>query len=238
MSRLPRIYLAGKIKAGDWRHDLIGGQRLRNAALRYDDTSRAVQPEAAPIFGGFEYAGPYFLGDDHSCFHGPHSHGFGALLWPGCEPSNIHHDDLGRALTDGNHAATYGRTRDIVQRSCLAWIRSADVVFAWVEQWDAYATLLEIGYAHARGIPVFLGLNLMYQPKEVPDAPSSVWNDWWFAEQTATKCEYEVNARAAWATFSDWWSTSMQGYWAMRRAHLEEGGAWCPTHRLSSSRSR
>ncbi len=205
VSRLPRVYMAGKIASGDWRHGLVGRQ-LRSTELHYDDRTHSVQPDAAPVFDGFEYAGPFFLGDDHSCFHGPHSHGFGALKWPACEPSNVHHDDMGWALSaNADGISSYWQTRKLVQQSCFQWIRSADALFAWVEQWDAYATLLEIGYAAARGIPIFIAFNLLYQPGAVEDAPTSVWNDWWFAEQTATWAEYDADPRAAWASFTHRW---------------------------------
>lgn len=212
MSRLPRVYMAGKISKYDWRHDLTPSYALRNVDLRYDEATQSVRPVETFAVSGFEYVGPFFLADDHGCFHGPHSHGFGALHWPECGPGNVDDYALDRALDPEDRHAGYWRTRSLVHRSCLAQIRSSDAIFAWVEQWDAYATLLEIGYATARGIPVYLAFDLMYQPKPIQDAPSSVWNDWWFAEQTASFCEYAPDARTAWMAFIQWWES--RGPWS------------------------
>ena len=56
----PRIYLAGKIKKGDYR-----GQY-------YQDPDLPVEHER------FWYVGPYFISCDHGCFHGDGKHGVAA----------------------------------------------------------------------------------------------------------------------------------------------------------------
>lgn len=236
MSRLPRVYMAGKVAKQDWRHDLVGPY-LRNVELRYDRAENLVHPMSAYAIDGLEYAGPFFLADDHGCFHGPHSHGFGALHWPDCAVGDVS-DEVARASERiyGN-GGEWAKTREIIHRSCLNWLQSSDVVFAWVESWDAYGTLVELGYARALGIPIYLCFDLMYRQDVHPDSPSSVWNDWWFAEQTATTRDMLGDVSTAWESFVGWWHSGMQGYWALRRAGFEEGRPWCPTHRPLSSKS-
>jgi len=58
-NRLGRIYLAGKIAQNDWRHELFPGLR------------GAEDFDGPPARWGFDYAGPYFISDDHGLQHGP-----------------------------------------------------------------------------------------------------------------------------------------------------------------------
>lgn len=208
MSRLPRVYMAGKVAKLDWRHEIIGPY-LRNVDLQYDEQARVVRPARSYVVDGLEYAGPFFLGDDHGCFHGPHSHGFGALHWPDCGPGNSEEDFAAIANREYGYglAGDWAKTREIIQRSCLAWLRSSDVIFAWIEQYDAYGTLVELGYAAALGIPIYLAFDLLYDGPRGPDAPSSTWNDLWFVEQTATTCDMLGDAGTAWESFVGWWAT-------------------------------
>lgn len=117
-----KIYLAGKIGKGDWRHGIVDG--LRDATSRVD---RPWQPLAGAIFGRHDYAGPFFVGCDHGCAHGPDSHGIGA-------------DGAGSCLMPVF-------TREEVVTRCLAAILNANLVFAWLDASDAHGTLIEIGYA-------------------------------------------------------------------------------------------
>lgn len=205
MSRLPRVYMAGKVAKLDWRHGIVGPY-LRNVDLRYDGQTNLVRPERSYVVDGFEYAGPFFLGDDHGCFHGPHSHGFGALHWPECAVGEVS-DEIAQASERlyGN-GGDWAKTREIIHQSCLNWLRSSDVVFAWIESYDAYGTLVELGYAAALGIPIYLAFDLMFDGPRGPDAPSSTWNDLWFAEQTATTRDILGDVGTAWQSFVGWWA--------------------------------
>ena len=40
--------------------------------------------------------------------------------------------------------------------NCIREVRSSDVVFAWIDTTDTIGTLVELGVAYARGIPVFI----------------------------------------------------------------------------------
>lgn len=230
MARLPRVYLAGKISKHDWRHGLFscdqwGGNRFNGGGygpiLQYNaehDYIDVIAP--GDVTDGFEYAGPYFLGDDHGCFHNPSGHG---LIDPGWA------DGPG---IEGNWPSPLSRRT--VMRSCLRWMESADVVFCWLESLDAYGTLVELGYAAARGIPIYLATDMNVQAEWMagqPDyheppvgaTPAEVeawednrrrndrflgwegWADLWFVRALATGLEGEWTAKGAWQDFVQWW---------------------------------
>lgn len=202
MSRLPRVYMAGKIKAGDWRHSLL---KLRGLPLVYDARHDYVEPVDSPIVDGFEYAGPFFISDDHGCYHGRNQHG---LVAGGCASES---ENYVRGWTSKDHGSSL--TRRVIHRSCLHWLDSADVVFCWLESLDAYGTLVELGYAHARGIPIYLApdsrismdalVDLEYDPRGVHFR--SPLDDLWFATMLASEYESDLDVRFAWKDFGEWW---------------------------------
>jgi hypothetical protein len=230
VSRLPRVYLAGKIGKHDWRHGLFqveqwGGRRYDGTSgpiLRYNrehDLVEAIAPGSTR--DGFEYAGPYFLSDDHGCFHGQSQHG---LIDPGWA------DGPG---IDGDWPSPLGRRT--VMRSCLRWLASADVVFCWLETTDAYGTLVELGYAKGRSIPVYLAPDMNVQAEwmskqddyhepplhatedalaewETKRARSDqfftweAWADLWFARALADGMDGDWTPQGAWQDFVKWWA--------------------------------
>jgi hypothetical protein len=68
--------------------------------------------------------------------------------------------------------------RDMMQghvaRRCLAGIRDADIVFAWIDDLSCYGTLVEIGIAWSARKYVFLGFDNAFDSE-----------DFWFAQQLA-----------------------------------------------------
>ncbi len=133
------IYLAGKIAKGDWRHDIIPG--LSSVFHGRCDGVMDDKPDRWPVltnavFSRYDYAGPFFVGDDHGCFHGENSHGVGAQI-------NSMHCDLRTSQHD-------------TLKWCMDAIRRADIFFAWIECTTCYGTLAEIGYAKALGKPIWL----------------------------------------------------------------------------------
>lgn len=207
MSRLPRVYLAGKIGKHDWRHGLFDVSQSWDQRYRYDRARDVVEVirKHPDVRDGFEYAGPYFLSDDHGCFHGQSQHG---LIDPGYAdgPGDVE-DDWPTPLS-----------QQTVMRSCLAWINAADVVFCWLDARDAYGTLVELGYAHARGIPVFLSWNKGIQSDwdgsersrhgAADDEPQDVevWQDFWFVREMSTLRWPSEDSHDAWRHFVRWWS--------------------------------
>ena len=65
MNNVPTLYLAGKISKPDWRFGPV-------PALDRD----YPEPLDTPIHcSRFIYVGPFFIGCDHACGHGPSTHG-------------------------------------------------------------------------------------------------------------------------------------------------------------------
>lgn len=126
-----RLYLAGKIAKKDWRHSVVHGL-MPLISGREDKTGWPIHEHA--LGHGVHYTGPFFLSDDHGCTHGPSTHGRG-------------HDcgDYG------------GDTRGETVRLCYQAIDRSTALFAWLDDPSAHGTLVEIGYAQGRGIPVFVG---------------------------------------------------------------------------------
>lgn len=136
-----KVYLAGKIAKNDWRHDIVRTQQYGTWALKmaWPHPASSDSHERWPVLRdavfGHDYVGPYFIGDDHGCGHGGGTHGVG---------------DLNTSCFDAPSRS------DVVQR-CLHAIEAADLVFAWIDDLTAHGTLVEIGWAAARGKKVVIG---------------------------------------------------------------------------------
>jgi hypothetical protein len=122
-AKMPKVYLAGKISKNDWRHELVPG--LRNHAWGDGDLD----------CGKFIYTGPFFVGCDHGCFHGPDTHGSHA---DGCIGGGV----------DGPSSWT-----EVVQR-CRRGVISADLLIVYAESLDCIGSMVELGIAIEGGIPV------------------------------------------------------------------------------------
>ena len=163
-----RVYLAGKIAKCDWRHAVVKG-------LRESSTDRnGLGPDGAlPEFletqiAGITYVGPFFAGCDHGCAHGAGTHGRSG----GC---------------------TWGHSRDRTARDCLTQIRSADAVFAWLDELEpsehctAYGTLVEIGFARALDKRVIVAASRApLDPARVRIGSRQPIDDVWFAWTVAS----------------------------------------------------
>jgi Nucleoside 2-deoxyribosyltransferase len=198
-----RVYLAGKIDKHDWRHELVPGLR---GALSVSETRR-VCGECGPDCDGtrkhfcyvraewgeprtpvweahgvsLAYAGPYFLSCDHGCYHGRSAHGVGATEAGPYEP--------GRQGACGDPAA---KSAYVVER-CLAWLRSADLVFAWLDDGSAYGTVAELGYAAALGTPIHIGLPTRRRDDRLEDM--------WFVRELAAEAWDAATPGEAFARF-------------------------------------
>lgn len=179
-----RAYLAGKIGPHDWRHDLF---ELRGIDLGLAETwsGRATNyPELRETSdpGGLIYGGPYFISCDHNCYHGPTRHG--------------------RGSGDPMACGLGGEPRDLTVMRCQQWIRSADVVFVWLNSTDAYGTLVEIGYAKAIGKPVFIAVDMVSTNEE--NLANPYREDMWFACHMADKVVETPNHNDGWYLFKKW----------------------------------
>jgi hypothetical protein len=98
------------------------------------------------------------------------------------------------------------------------------VVFCWLEGLDAYGTLVELGYAHARGIPIYVATdgkvlealtdsfeehNRTAKPHDmlpVSEYQASPWAELWFAREISFNFEHEWSIEGAWEGFTQWWA--------------------------------
>lgn len=111
---------------------------------------RGHDPASGPLdCGAFVYTGPFFEACDHGCRHGNSTHG---VLGTGCNP------------------ASPWATRQAVHERNTAALKAADGVFAYIETGDAYGSLVEIGMAQLRGVP----LRVLF-------APGAPLDDMWYA---------------------------------------------------------
>jgi hypothetical protein len=152
-----RIYLAGKIAPGDWRHDVVSG--LRSAVT--DDADEPWSTLRSAVLNRFDYVGPFFISCDHRGLHGPNTHGVGANQVAGAEEC----------------CGTAGLDASIVVQRCMDAIEKADVFYAWLDNPTAFGTIAEIGYASGRArqhiFPIFVAT-----PTDCPHE-----RDFWFALQ-------------------------------------------------------
>lgn len=133
------VYFAGKISQSDWRHRLpFQGVSLRG----FEQSLDPQEVHRLPVQGGHTYCGPYFFADDHGGGHGCKTHGS--------------RDTSGGGSKSGSDDAR----GDFVVQKCLTHIRAAAVVFAWIDTLDCFGTLIELGYAHALGKPILVGVDL------------------------------------------------------------------------------
>ena len=115
----PRVYLAGKIEKNCWRCILV--PRLREHLW-----------EDGPLdTGTFVYVGPFFVGCDHGCYHGPNRHG--ALHAPES------------TCSEG------GYTQRQIHDLDTAAIENADMVLAYITSQDCIGTIYEMGWAAKSG---------------------------------------------------------------------------------------
>lgn len=141
------IYLAGKVSANDWRHTLV--KELRDVCCEFGTNGL---PDQWPVIKNgitknMHYVGPYFIGCDHGCYHGKDSHGYG----PGCGCDIIEYPKT----TYDNHCPDAAREEYVVNQ-CRDAIERSDIVFAWIDDLTAFATIFELGIAIGNKKRVFL----------------------------------------------------------------------------------
>lgn len=165
------VYLAGKISMTDWRC------KITRYELNYDAYGDINPGQIVAVNEGLSVTGPFFISCDHGCYHGDGKHGVGAVNsdeWPGC---------LGRYFS-----------KDEVLEICKKQIESAEIVFAYIDGYDCYGTLAEIGYAHALGKDIVIAFNSEELKKEMWFADkmqrnTGVASDKWIHEQLISKFE-------------------------------------------------
>ncbi len=138
-----KIYLAGKMdELGNWRDGLLEPQPYppralwhtegNEDALMHDDDRITLNWPHGPnrlVLGVHDYTGPY-----RSLFPGMPNKWLGYL-----------HGNEGR----GQHGMMDTWEEHILAGTCLYRIREADVVFAYLNSFDSFGTMIELGYARA-----------------------------------------------------------------------------------------
>jgi very-short-patch-repair endonuclease len=182
------IYLAGKIHKNDWRHEIVRGlESWGHEADRFEPRWPRL---ANAVLNQLDYVGPYFMGDDHGCGHGPHTHG--------CGPEEGMCG--GAYLTPGRRGI-----RDL----CFDAIARSDLLFAWLDRMDAYGTLVEIGYAKALGKRIWIASPTPPVKQSVDLGHSLTFiehqglTDLWFAFECADMIYTEDSAIAALKRLAD-----------------------------------
>lgn len=165
---LIRVYFAGKVRKNCWRHELVpnlGGVHhgcCGEDHVEGDGLWRAVETNIKRCCT----VGPFFVADDHGCYHGDGQHG-----WLGrWDLSENTHEVLTDAHGEEYIASVYcatGSVNDsrfrVVREKCLHAVDQADFIFAWIEEDNCHGTLCELGYAYANSKPIYLAGPAVYK---------------------------------------------------------------------------
>lgn len=131
MTESVAVYLAGKITKNGWRNDIVSRADLGQTNWAMEAMSNELGPKwdivENGLGNGINLTGPFFVGCDHGCGHGPQSHG-----------------------VTGGCIVTHATQQQTV-RLCTDAIEASDVIFVWLDTEDAHGTLVELGYAKGLG---------------------------------------------------------------------------------------
>lgn len=187
------VYCAGKIARSDWRHSLF------NLSLGEGFESFWEEPKAnVRAF----YAGPYFADSQHGSAHVE-------------ETTHAQFDDdwLENRLVPSGHTAQYFfelpvevrmQKRYAVKRKCYSWMRSADVMFAYIDAPCAYGTCAEIEWWASQKSPTARrSLGLFFASESLLDAYWFLAARVWPENQEWDKL-IEPNVRNAFSQFLRW----------------------------------
>lgn len=151
-----KLYLAGRVAKHDWRHAVVGGGYLRDAAGWLPWSELTFQGSGVSPLGWNEYVGPFFVGCDHGCGHGKRLHGCGVAENHDCgagsdflEPDEAQAGDDPDGLKFWDRRRLPAGMREHVSRECMLAIQRSDGVFAWLDDTECYGTLWELGFATA-----------------------------------------------------------------------------------------
>ena len=178
-NRKPRIYLAGKVTNAWWRSEILPGYhgRTDGISIMYDETAGT---SGKNYFYNYEYerdkfiiTGPHTISCDHSWFHkSKHAAGNEFLDPEYPEDAYIY-----------TSAWEYGGlSKHDILNACKKQIDKSDAVFAYINEKELYGTATEIGYAHAKGIPIYIMFRNGW-----------FYEEYWFLSEMAYK--YNVDVR-------------------------------------------
>lgn len=158
-----KIYFAGKVQKDGWRQRLFGARVMSDGDQFYGVGN-----------GVISYGGPFALSCDHGCYH----YGMHALVAPACGSVGSigpmdQEFELGEHYTD---RLTIPRGQDnqlsLNKKQavdfCFKCISRCQAVVAYIDSLDCYGTLIELGYATAHRLPIYLYIS----EKLLDDVPS------------------------------------------------------------------
>lgn len=168
---------------------------LRNAGIIQDDlfgdctsnrfpTAWPMLPRA--VFGEHDYVGPFFVSCDHQCYHGSNTHGSRSSVADLYALEEKLHTELHAVCPNPYktaHVASLHSSKKIMQL-CTQAINIATLVFAWIEDKEAYGTIAELGYAYARGKTIVIA------------GPREPLPDLWFVYQMAESVIFDFDTPA------------------------------------------
>ncbi len=176
------FYLAGKFEKPDWRSRLIedwpGTFGSMNPEGNTDDWASKqsflnVKRENGGREFQIQYTGPFCVRvNDESNEGRPHNY-----------PTTTKKTNDGREYLSVDHS--------VVKNNCLSAISRADLIFAWIDSWDCFGTLTEIGYASA------------FQDKIVVVASPEFDRELWFACALADRFIVASSPARAWRLMWD-----------------------------------
>lgn len=177
------FYLAGKITGTSWRGSIVAGWGSASSdkcrcpiANAYDSWDPLA--DAVTVAGGYPltYVGPWWVDDSGG-------HGYSGQ-------------------SERTHAAGGQGNRRRIASSIRSAIESADMVFAWVDSFDCYGTIWELGLAAGRGIPTVVAFK---------EGIESAIDELWLAIDTASVTVEARDPSEAWRLFWDEVSRGLHG---------------------------
>lgn len=137
---VPKVYCAGRVNSHVVAWQIEVGARVYDSI---GDMVVSLAVDRAEPQSRIVYMGPHLVGDLK-----PHNgEGFGQMA------REIEEDD--------------GDWQGLLSGICLDQIQRSDIVFAWLDDMEAYGTLFEIGYAKALGKQVWIGAGGFADPSEL-----------------------------------------------------------------------
>lgn len=188
--RVKTFYLAGKISRTNWRDEIVSqwseenhSRHNENAMFDYHESGLwATAPRASVARNGvmLDYAGPWWspaYGGHGSSnfFTSPHAYMFRCWEQTGDTSDNC-----------GNPTPKLLRE---IRRNIDNAIAAADLVFAWIDTTECFGTLVELGFAAARGKAIIVAFS------EAIDA-----QEFWLAASYAHEVVVAKSAGEAWAS--------------------------------------
>jgi prophage regulatory protein len=140
-----------------------------------DIITPSAKPVADNIRQGFQCCGPFFVNLEHG------------------QRESVHDEHREERLSASE--------RYVFARS-IWFVDKADVVFCYIDGDDAYGTILELGYAKAKGKLIFLAVRF---DSESNFEPARFVRDAWFARAACDRFVAVPDVLSAWDTFVAWY---------------------------------